>query len=218
MLSFLYSPTLTSIPDHWKNQTGVFTFSAKPSQTLTAYIALYAKPTPSLQGLPHAGLPDPSSHFACWSLTLTALACFLGPEVPGPVLPLRFQICAFFCVQMDSPQHFTEIWPGCQGFRESIRLGLFISDTSSETQSCLQQDFGNRSLEIPYLEVRKEQANPQWDGPWSLYRTYRKLKAGWPFRVVLNRGNKTGSLATSCPLRGALWTKTSNQCYAKRYY
>lgn len=47
---------------------------------------------------------------------------------------------------MGSPQHFTEIWPGCQGFRELILLGLFISDTSSETHSCLQPFLGDFSL------------------------------------------------------------------------
>lgn len=62
----------------------------------------------------------------------------------------------------------------------------------------------------------KGQANPQWDGSWSLCRTYRKLIAGWPFRVVSDRGNKAGLFATSCPLWGALKTKNKQPMLRKR--
>lgn len=65
---------------------------------------------------------------------LTALARFLGPEVPGPVLPLRFRSVLSSVCRWILPNTSLKFGQGVRAFRESIQLGLHLRYLSLDTE------------------------------------------------------------------------------------
>ena len=77
-LSFLYSPTLTSICDYWENHQF-------PSAQSLSHVRLFATPWTSMPGLPvHHQLPEPTqTHVHCVSNAIQPSHPLLSPSPPA---------------------------------------------------------------------------------------------------------------------------------------
>ena len=148
-LSFLYSPTHIHI---WllEKPNRCFHILSQTESNLDGLHCTLHKAHSFLVGTTSCG---PLLPILTLCLLITNSDCcglFSGPWSPRPHSAIAFSdLCFLLHADGFSP---TLHWNSARvsGFRESFLLGLFISDTSSKTQSCLQQDFGNRSLEITH--------------------------------------------------------------------